>query len=83
MTLSLNRRPRFPGPYAFVATVGTFLMSKEYIVMEHDFWTGVSLFIILSTVVTKFGPDAKAYINAEMDAEEAKIKAIRQDEIDR
>ena len=66
-----------------MATFGTFLFSKEYIVMEHDFWTGVSLFIVLSTAVTKLGPDFKAYVNAEMDKDEAKIKAIRQDEIDR
>ena len=39
------------GPYMFLAGVGTFLCSKEFFVMEHDFYVGVGLFAVLSFVV--------------------------------
>lgn len=39
------------GPYMFLAGLGTFLCSKEYFVMEHDFFVGLGLFAVLGTVV--------------------------------
>ena len=36
------------GPYMALASIGTFLASKEFFVMEHDFYVGVGLFIVLS-----------------------------------
>merc|ERR1712018_738185 len=57
------------GPYMALFGVSTFLASKEYFVMEHDFYVGMGL----------------AYteaINKQLDEEEAALKAIRQDEID-
>ena len=35
----------------FLAGLGTFLCSKEYFVMEHDFFVGLGLFAVLGTVV--------------------------------
>ena len=35
------------GPYMALASIGTFLVSKEYFVMEHDFYAGIALAIVL------------------------------------
>ena len=39
------------GPYMFLAGVGTFLCSKEFFVMEHDFYVGLGLAAVLTLVV--------------------------------
>merc|ERR1712020_320863 len=59
------------GPYMALVGVGTFLASKEYFVMEHDFYVGLGLAVVLTGVVKSAGPDWTAAINKELDAEEA------------
>lgn len=49
------------GPYFFGAGLITFLLSKELYVVEHEFSTGVAMFILVYTAVKKFGPSVKAY----------------------
>merc|ERR1712241_1385997 len=70
------------GPYMALFGVSTFLASKEYFVMEHDFYVGLGLAVVLTGVVKSAGPDWTAEINKQLDEEEAALKAIRQDEID-
>merc|ERR1711936_265561 len=70
------------GPYMALVGVGTFLCSKEFFVMEHDFYVGIGLAVVLSYVVKTVGPDWTAAVNKELDADEAALKAIRQNEID-
>merc|ERR1712083_615014 len=70
------------GPYMAPFGVSTFLASKEYFVMEHDFYVGLGLAVVLSGVVKSAGPDWTAAINKELDEEEAALKSIRQNEID-
>merc|ERR1711892_1382885 len=70
------------GPYMALAGVTTFLCSKEFYVMEHDFYVGAALIAVLTTIVKSVGPDYTAAINKEMDTEEAQLKQIRQGEID-
>merc|ERR1711887_230471 len=64
------------GPYMALFGVSTFLASKEYFVMEHDFY------VVLTGVVKSAGPDWTASINKELDEEEAALRSIRQNEID-
>jgi len=71
------------GPYMFLASFGTFLISKEIYVLEHEFYTGIGLFLVGLTIVKGVGPAFNSYIHSEMDKDEAKLKAIRQSEIDR
>merc|ERR1711881_221407 len=59
------------GPYMALVGVGTFLASKEYFVMEHDFYVGLGLAVVLTGVVKSAGPDWTAAINKELDEEEA------------
>jgi len=70
------------GPYMALVGVGTFLFSKEYFVIEHDFRVGVGLAIVLTAIIKNVGPDWTASINAELDQDEADLKNIRQSEID-
>lgn len=67
----------------FLGSVGTYLYSKEILIMDHEFYVGTALFILLFNLNRKFGPDLKEYMFKLADEEEAKLKAIRQDEIDR
>merc|ERR1711892_1601780 len=59
------------GPYMALAGVTTFLCSKEFYVMEHDFYVGAALIAVLTTIVKSVGSDYTAAINKEMDNEEA------------
>eukprot|EP00088_Acartia_fossae_P066408 TRINITY_DN822_c0_g3_i1.p1 TRINITY_DN822_c0_g3~~TRINITY_DN822_c0_g3_i1.p1 ORF type:complete len:243 (-),score=100.72 TRINITY_DN822_c0_g3_i1:100-828(-) len=70
------------GPYMFLAGMGTFLASKEYFVMEHDFYVGLGLAMCLGTVIKQVGPSWTEEINKELDQEEAELRSIRQSEID-
>merc|ERR1712088_145331 len=67
------------GPYMALFGVSTFLASKEYFVMEHDFYVGIGLAIVLTYLVKTQGPAYTAEINKQLDEEEAALKAIRQD----
>jgi len=70
------------GPYMALTGFATFLASKEYFVIEHDFFCGIALFAVLTMIVKKAGPGWTAKINKQMDEEEAALKSIRQSEID-
>merc|ERR1712203_1111047 len=70
------------GPYMALFGVSTFLASKEYFVMEHDFYVGIGLAIVLTYLVKTQGPAYTAELNKQLDEEEAALRAIRQDEID-
>ena len=59
----------------------TFLCSKECFVMEHDFYAGVALAIVLGGLIKNVGPGWYEAINKDLDAEEAMFKSIRQNEI--
>merc|ERR1712076_269017 len=59
-----------------------FLCSKEYFVMEHDFYVGIALACVLTGVVKQVGPGWTEMINKELDEEEAELRSIRQSEID-
>jgi len=70
------------GPYMFIASFGTFLISKEFYVLEHEFYTGLGLVVLGAMAAKMVGPGLRAWLDVEMNKEEAKLKAIRQDEID-
>ncbi|THK32841.1 ATP synthase subunit b, mitochondrial [Diachasma alloeum] len=71
----------YTGPYAFFFGVTTYLVSKEIYVLEHEFYTGVSVFIMSVAIVKKLGPQLAAYLDEGMDKEEAELQATRTSEI--
>lgn len=44
------------GPYVFFGTFGTFLLSKEWLVFEHELLVGIEATIILVAAAKVFGP---------------------------
>ncbi|XP_011300649.1 ATP synthase subunit b, mitochondrial isoform X2 [Fopius arisanus] len=71
----------YTGPYALFTGVTTYLVSKEFYVLEHEFYTGVSVFIMCVAIVKKFGPQVATWVDAKMDQEEANMNAGRKNEI--
>lgn len=55
------------GPYVFGAGLITYLCSKEIYVMEHEYYSGISLAIMAIFAVKKLGPGIAAYCDKEID----------------
>ena len=49
------------GPYVFGVTFGTFLLSKEIYIIDHEIFTGISLAILTAFVCVKFGPKMREW----------------------
>ena len=45
----------------------TFLCSKEIYVMEHEYYTGLSIFVMVLYAVKKFGPPIGKYLDKEIE----------------
>jgi len=59
------------GPYTFGLGLGTYLISKEWYVMEHEYYNGLSLAILCILGVKKLGPAIAKYLDKEIDEYEA------------
>jgi len=53
------------GGYTFGAGLLTYLLSKEIWVLEHEFWGGVSFFIMIIYGIKKFGPQVSASLEKQ------------------
>jgi len=53
------------GGYTFGAGLLTYLLCKEIWVLEHEFWGGVSFFIMIIYGVKKFGPQISASLEKQ------------------
>jgi len=69
------------GPYMFGFGLLTYVLSKEILVLEHEFWTGVSLFGMIIYANKKFGPPLAAYLDKEMEKERDELNQGRNDDI--
>lgn len=68
------------GPYLFGTGLLTYLYSKEIFLLDHEFYVGLTIVIILATTIKKFGPELAKFLDAEMDKEEAEMKKEVDDE---
>jgi len=59
------------GPYTFAVTLSTYLVSKEIYVMEHEYYSGLSLLLLAVLGVTKLGPGIAKALDKEIDQYEA------------
>jgi len=71
------------GPYMFAVSLSTYLMSKEIYVLEHEFYCGITLAAVLVGIINKVGPGVSAFLDKELERDEAFLANIRQKEIDR
>lgn len=55
------------GPYVFGAGLATYLFSKEIYVMEHEYYSGLSILLMVVFATKKFGPGLAAYLDKEVD----------------
>lgn len=55
------------GPYTFGVGLFTYLASKEIFVMEHEYYSGLSVAIMCIVAVKKLGPAIAAYADKEID----------------
>ncbi|XP_073843143.1 ATP synthase subunit b, mitochondrial [Musca autumnalis] len=69
------------GPYTFGVGLITYLCSKEIYVMEHEYYSGLSLAIMAIVAVKKLGPAAAKWADGEIDRIEAEWKQGREDEL--
>lgn len=69
------------GPYMALTSIGTFLVSKEFYVIEHDFYVGLGLFIVIGAMVKNIGPSIRAFLDAEVTRKENILRDYRDQEI--
>ncbi|XP_071541349.1 ATP synthase subunit b, mitochondrial [Panulirus ornatus] len=70
------------GPYMFGVGLTTFLCSKEIYVMEHEFYTGISLFIMVVYAVKKFGPPLASFLDKKIEDIEGSWVKYRESSIE-
>ncbi|XP_055547401.1 ATP synthase subunit b, mitochondrial [Wyeomyia smithii] len=66
------------GPYVFGAGLLTYLCSKEIYIMEHEYYNGLSLAIMVIYAVKKFGPAVAAFCDKEIEKVEDEWKEGRE-----
>ncbi|OWR54337.1 ATP synthase subunit b, mitochondrial [Danaus plexippus] len=69
------------GPYAFGVGLATYLCSKEIYIMEHEYYTGLSIALMVYFGTTKFGPKIAAWLDKEVDAVESSWNQGREESI--
>ena len=70
------------GPYVFLTTFSTYLLSKEWYVMEHEFYNGLSLLSIIIYVQYKFGAKIGAFLDKEIDKDEEELNNQKNENIE-
>ncbi|XP_006621821.1 ATP synthase subunit b, mitochondrial [Apis dorsata] len=70
------------GPYIFLTTFSTYLLSKEWYIMEHEFYNGLSLLSIIIYVQYKFGAKIGAFIDKAIDKEEEELNNQKNEDIE-
>lgn len=68
------------GPYVFGTGLITYLVSKEWWVLEHEFYNGISLFIFCTFLVKKLGPPLAKLLDKEIDDYEKSLNDARDGE---
>jgi len=76
------RKTGVTGPYAFMFTFGTLLVSKEYWPFEHEFYAGLSMWLLVIIFIKKFRQPVHEFFFEEVRAEVADMKLFQKTCID-
>ncbi|KRT85279.1 hypothetical protein AMK59_2133, partial [Oryctes borbonicus] len=68
------------GPYVFGVTLSTYLVSKEIYVMEHEYYSGLSMLILCIVAVKKLGPVLSKALDKQIDEYDAQWNEGRDSE---
>ncbi|KYN20308.1 ATP synthase subunit b, mitochondrial [Trachymyrmex cornetzi] len=69
------------GPYVFAISLSTYLVSKEIYVLEHEFYTGISLMIMCIGSVKFLGPKLAQALDKGIDKYDEELNEGRNQEI--
>lgn len=70
------------GPYVFGIVLTNYLLSKEIYVMEHEYYSGLSIALVLYLATTKLGPKIADELDNGVKAEIDEYEANRKEEMD-
>lgn len=62
-----HKKTGVTGPYAFGAGLVTYMLSKEFYVIEHEFHAGVAILIMIMYAAKKFGKPLATYLDGKVD----------------
>lgn len=68
------------GFYTFMVTTGVYLTSKEILVMEHNFYNGLSMFVLCVAITTNYGKKIGQAIDKHVDQYEELVSHDRNSE---
>lgn len=71
----------FSGPYVFAITVGTYLISKEIYILEHEYYNGLAMLIICVGGIKLLGPKVAQFLDKEVDKYSDELDENRNTEI--
>lgn len=66
------------GFYTFLVTFGTFLVSKEIYVLEHEFYNGLGMFTLCAILVNKTAPATAKFLDKLVDEYEYSFNKSRE-----
>lgn len=70
------------GPYMFLFSVSTYLISKEWYILEHEFYNGLSLLSIIMIVHIKYGKAIGEFLDKKVAEYDANIEKSRTEELE-
>lgn len=70
------------GPYFLMLGLANYLVSKEIYVMEHEYYSGLSIVLVLYLVTTKFGANIGAYLDKQVDEVHQMFQKVRDKDIE-
>ncbi|XP_063633614.1 ATP synthase subunit b, mitochondrial-like [Cydia splendana] len=70
------------GPYLFFFNLTNYMVSKEIYVMEHEYYLGLSAFVVIFYATKKFGKGIGANLDKQVDAYAADLEKGRKMEMD-
>lgn len=69
------------GPYAFGVGLATFLCSKEIYILEHEYYAGISIGLMVVYAIKTFGPSLASSLDSTVQASDAAFNAGRDEAI--